>query len=234
MIGLPPFSRSLECHVSRNQTMVKICGLREVRSAAVAVEAGADALGFILAPSRRQITPAAIRAIREELSATFDILPAMIGVVVNASAAEIAALVQESTVDMIQLSGDEEPDALRDIDVPVIRALRFPSGMPVDSVRREIDGWVSADVPAKHVIVEGHAEGSYGGTGTLGNWALAAEMAEEYPIWLAGGLDPTNVGSAIGQVRPAGVDVSSGIETDGMKDAAKIRAFVAAAQSLVS
>ncbi len=234
MIGLPPFVRSPGCLVSRNHTMVKICGLRDVQSARVAVEAGADALGFIVSHSRRQITPAAIRAIREELSAAFDALPPMIGVVVNTSAGDIADLVQESTVDAVQLSGDEEPEALRDIDVPVIKALRFPRGTPVDSARRQIERWLLADVPAKHVLIEGHAEGSYGGTGTMGNWTLAAEMAAEYPIWLAGGLDPTNVGSAVGQVRPAAVDVSSGIETDGTKDPAKIRAFVVAAQSLVS
>jgi phosphoribosylanthranilate isomerase len=79
-------------------------------------------------------------------------------------------------------------------------------------------------------LFEGHASGSYGGTGTVADWRMAAAVSEEVPLWLAGGLTPETVAEAIRQVRPLGVDVSSGVETDGVKDAEKIVAFVRNAQ----
>lgn len=220
--------------MSSNQVLVKICGLRDAQSAGVAIEAGADALGFILAPSRRQVTPDAIRAIRDQIATSAGETPTTVGVVVNGSAGEIESLAARSGIDMVQLSGDEDVAILQDLGVPAIKALRFDAGTPLDEARREVNRWLSASSPARYVIVEGHAAGSYGGAGAVADWVLAAAIAEEFPILLAGGLNPANVGPAIEQVHPAGVDVSSGIETDGAKDHAKIRAFVAAAQSGVS
>ncbi len=220
--------------MSAERVRVKICGLRDTASAKVAVEAGTDALGFILAPSRRQIAPERIREIRAEIAGAADALPPLVGVVVNASAAEIAESVETSGVDMIQLSGDERPEMLDELEVPVIKALRFATGTAVDEARREIARWLDRPRPATWVLVEGHVPGSYGGTGTVADWALAARLAEEFPVWLAGGLAPDNVAAAVEQVRPFGVDVSTGIETDGVKDAAKIRSFIEQAHRPVS
>jgi phosphoribosylanthranilate isomerase len=216
--------------VSAERIQVKICGLRDAASARVAVEAGADALGFILAPSKRQVIPERVRRIRQDVADIGRALPPLVGVVVNATPVEIASYVATSGVDMVQLSGDESPAIMDEIDVPVIRALRFAVGTSVDDARRAIHAWLDRSRPATWLLVEGHAQGSYGGTGTLADWGLAASLAGEVPIWLAGGLRPGTVGEAIRQVRPVGVDVSSGVETHGMKDAHKIRDFVQNAQ----
>jgi phosphoribosylanthranilate isomerase len=218
--------------MSRDAVQVKICGLSDAGSAQVAIEAGADALGFILAPSRRQVDPARVLDIRSELLSSIDVLPPMVGVVVNATPQQIEAAVAASGVDMIQLSGDEAPDILDDIEVPVIKMLRFVAGTSPDAARREVAAWLDRPRPARWLLIEGHAPGSYGGTGTVADWELVARIAAEYPVWLAGGLLPENVSNAIAKVRPKGVDVSSGVEIDGAKDAQRIRGFLREAHRL--
>jgi phosphoribosylanthranilate isomerase len=217
--------------MSSRAVSVKICGLKDATAARVAVTSGASALGFILAPSRRQVAPRHVRDIREELLSSFERVPPTVGVVVNASAQEIARNVSDGALDMIQLSGDEEPDILDDIDVPAIRMVRLGMGTPVDEARREVTRWLDRTRPAHWIFVEGHAAGTYGGTGTRADWDLVAALAREFPLWLAGGLEPGNVAEAINAVRPFGVDVSSGIETDGAKDPEKIGSFLANAQA---
>lgn len=164
--------------------------------------------------------------------------PAIVGVTVNATPADIASVVRDGGVEAIQLSGDESPDVLGDIDVPVFKALRFPVGTSFEDATREVDRWFSAADPVARVIVEGHAPGSYGGTGTRADTELVSKIALRYPIVLAGGLTPDNVAGAIAETRPWGVDVSSGVEIDGEKDARKIRTFIerarGTAEALVS
>lgn len=202
---------------------VKICGLRDAASVQVAIDAGADALGFILAPSKRQVAPEEVAAIRPSLRGD---VPPLVGVTVNANAGELNALVQQSGVDMVQLAGDESPEVLDSLQVPAIKALRFPAGTTPDDALREVELWLSRPHPPAHIHVEGHAAGSFGGTGTRADWDLARHIAARFPVILAGGLDPDNVVEAIGAVRPAGVDVASGTESGGVKDPEKIRAFV--------
>ncbi|HWV24811.1 MAG TPA: phosphoribosylanthranilate isomerase [Thermomicrobiales bacterium] len=222
--------------MSADRVFVKICGLRDAGSAQVAVDSGADALGFILAESRRQVTPDSIREIRRSLASCArdmpqsGIDPDLVGVVVNVGPDEISRIVSESGVDLIQLSGDESPEILDDLDVPAIKALRFPVGLSVDDALREVSAWLDGPHPARHVLVEGHTHGLYGGTGARADWSIVAGVAERYPVILAGGLDPENVSEAVAAVGPFGVDVSSGIETDGAKDHEKIRNFVRAAR----
>lgn len=197
-----------------------------ITAARVAIEAGADALGFILAPSKRQIAAQEIAEIREALSAGGRTVPSLVGVTVNATKESIEQWVRDGELDMIQLSGDESVSMLAVMDVPVIKALRFPADTSPDDALREVDAWLSGPRPAARVIVEGHADGSYGGTGARADWELVARIAGQYSIVLAGGLDPENVMDAVSTVRPSGVDVSSGTETNGVKDHDKIRAFL--------
>lgn len=211
---------------------MKLCGLRDLESARVAVEAGADALGFILAPSRRQVRPVEIREIRQALEQEFKEIPALVGVVVNERPEAIVQFVEDSGIDMIQLAGDESSGVLAEIDIPVIRAFRLEAGITPDEAFRRIDPWVSASRPVRHVHIEGHAVGQFGGAGARADWELARQVAERYPVLLAGGLDPDNVAEAVATVRPFGVDVSSGTETNGIKDPAKLRAFVANARAI--
>lgn len=209
---------------------VKICGLRDANNAQAAIDAGADALGFILAPARREVAVEDVAGIAAALDRSAN-HPAIVGVTVNATPEDIADAVQRGGIETVQLSGDETPDLLQDVDVPVIKAVRLAPGTTFEDATREVDRWFSATRPAARVIVEGHAPGSYGGSGTPADLELVAKLALRYPIVLAGGLTPDNVAGAITQARPWGVDVSSGVETAREKDAAKIMAFVQRART---
>jgi phosphoribosylanthranilate isomerase len=206
-------------------TVVKICGLRTLEHALAALEAGADLLGFIFAPARRQVSPAEVAAIGAALRATgrgADVR--MVGVFVNETPARMTAIADQCGLAMLQLSGDEDTGVLRELppDRPVVKALRL-AGAPAEQ------GWLRAT--EARLLVDAHVPGAYGGAGIMADWERAAELNRQRPIMLAGGLSPANVGAAIEQVSPWGVDVSSGVETHGHKDSEKIRAFVAAARA---
>jgi phosphoribosylanthranilate isomerase len=210
--------------------IVKICGLRSEAHALAAADAGADLLGFILAPSRRQVSIGQVAQIRTALERHCSQgarRPELVGVFVNASALAIRAAVSQGGLDLIQLSGDE-PIAWREqLDgLQLIKAVRL-----TDSATEQ--EWIahSAAQDQVRLLVDAHVPGSYGGAGIVANWASAAALARRAAILLAGGLTPENVGAAVREVRPWGVDVSSGVETDGAKDIAKIRTFIAAARS---
>ncbi len=203
--------------------LIKIDGFRDAPSATAAVAAGAGAIGFILAPSRRQISPESIAAILGELSAG---RPPVVGVFVNESPGAIDDIVRVSGVDVIQLAGDELPSILDRLDYPIWKALRFEAGTTIDEASRIVESWLSPSRPVQAVLVDAAVPGVYGGSGHVADWDLAAGLAERYPIILAGGLTPENVADAIEAVRPMGVDVSSGVEVDGLKSPARIEAFI--------
>lgn len=201
---------------------VKLCGLRSLEDAKAAIEAGASALGFILAESKRQVTPELVASLRKDLVSP----PTIVGVTVNRTAADLNLLFEHARLDMIQLSGDEPIGILDDLEMPVIKALRFPEGTTVDQATEEVDAWLSHRHAPELVLIDGYKPGEYGGTGTKANWRLLREVSVRYPIVLAGGLDPENVALAVQHVNPFGVDVSGGTETDGIKDPVKMKAFV--------
>jgi phosphoribosylanthranilate isomerase len=206
-------------------TVVKICGLRTIEHALVAAEAGADLLGFILAPARRRVTPAEVAAIGAAVRAT----PGgrrvgLVGVFVNETPAQMTALADTCGLDALQLSGDEDEHMLNELPSSrtIIKAIRLTGAE--DELR-----WQGAR--AARLLVDAHVPGVYGGAGVVADWGRAARLAGEREIMLAGGLTPDNIAEAIERVRPWGVDVSSGVETDGAKDSAKIRAFIAAVRA---
>jgi phosphoribosylanthranilate isomerase len=207
---------------------IKICGIRDVPAALVATEAGATAIGFVLAPSRRRIDPSAVRDI---LDCMPSVRPQAVGVVVNETSATICRVVAESGIDVVQLAGDEEPSLLDELPFRTWKVMRFPVGSDKDTARRTIDPWLEHQRPVEAVLLDASVPGVYGGSGHAADWELAAELAREYPVILAGGLNPQNVGKAIDAVRPCGVDVSSGVESEGVKNPARIRTFVGSAQT---
>jgi phosphoribosylanthranilate isomerase len=208
-------------------TSIKICGLRTIEHALVAADAGADMLGVVFAPSRRQISPEdaativqAVRATPRDRQVTF------VGLFVNEAPKRMLAIARQCRLDAIQLSGDETSDLAEALPgYALLKAIRL-DGRPSEA------GWLEAH-PAQDIrlLVDAHVSGSYGGAGVLADWDRAAELARRRPIVLAGGLTPENVGDAIRRVRPWGVDVSSGVETGGAKVSAKIRAFIGAARA---
>ena len=209
---------------------VKICGLREQEHARAAVVAGADLLGFVFAPARRRVTPEAARlAIEAARRASRGRTVLAVGVFVDASAAEMNDVAEAAGLDLLQLHGVEPAAMLGELTRPVLKALRPSPGTTADAVMELIEGYRAVPNAPVAFLVDGLSPAAAGGEGVRTDWALAAELARRVPLMLAGGLDPGNVGEAIGSVRPRGVDVSSGVETGGVKDEGKIRAFLEAA-----
>ncbi len=210
--------------------LVKICGLRDEAAARAATLAGADMLGFILAESRRQVSPSLVRGIRDSVRGITETPPVVVGVMVNPSPEQAAAMAVEAGIDAVQLSGDESPDMLDAIEIPVIKTIHVAAGMELEELVPEVDRWFDHPRAAVAVHVDAKVAGMYGGTGERSDWGVAARLAERYPTILAGGLRPGNVFEGINAVRPRGVDVSSGVEIGGEKDHALIEAFIAHAR----
>jgi len=155
----------------------------------------------------------------------------VVGVFVNAPASQVNEIADFCALDCVQLSGDESWEYCREIIEPIIKAIRIGQQSP-----EELCAELSAGgelLPAQRFItlLDSQVEGKYGGTGESFNWNLAQQVAEKFPVIIAGGLNPKNVARLIETVRPWGVDVSSGVESNGLKDASKIRAFVKAVRS---
>jgi indole-3-glycerol phosphate synthase/phosphoribosylanthranilate isomerase len=200
---------------------IKICGITSREDAAVAVAAGADAIGFVFWPrSPRAVDPATARAI----AATLPPFILRIGVFVDASPEEMRRVADEVGLDMVQLHGAETPEAVTRAPRRAVKAVRVgPGFQPAEALR--YSGTAAALLLDTRLDGDG---GPPGGTGRTFDWSLVRPVREgtSYLI-LAGGLTPDNVGEAIAAVRPDAVDVSSGVESaPGKKDPAKVRAFV--------
>ncbi len=196
-------------------TRVKVCGITRPEDAIVAAEAGAAAIGMILWPgSARAVTTAQARAI---VSALPPFVQA-VGVFVNASPADVARDAGAIGLDLVQLHGDERAAEWRDFDWPIVKATSLEAA--------GLDDWTGI---ARAWLLDAHDPERRGGTGRIIDWDAAAGVARGRPVILAGGLTADNVAEAVVRVRPAAVDVSSGVErSPGIKDAARIRAFFAA------
>lgn len=204
-------------------TMVKICGLRDATSARAAVEAGADLVGFVFAPTRRYVDPAEVAKITRELPGSIK----KVGLFVNENAETIQTIARTCGLDYVELCGDETPEFCGTLRIPVVKSLRVRGAEVVDEVARfaAVIEWCKLD---------SFQPNAYGGTGTTFDWDIAQAVAQRFCVMVAGGLTPENVSEAIGKAQPWGVDVSSGVETDGRKDVVKIAAFVAAARGVAT
>jgi phosphoribosylanthranilate isomerase len=212
---------------------VKICGVKTLAAVRTAAESGADFVGLVFYPkSPRYLSPNVADALVADIK-RLPQPPKLVGLFVNVSAAELAQSVERYSLDYLQLSGDETPDAVKEAVRlrPVLKSLRLPENISVDAALREVE--LYAEIPGVTVLLDAAKQGYYGGTGETGNWQAARAIAERYPILLAGGLNPANVADAVRLVKPWGVDVSSGVESvPGEKDLTKIRQFCEAARSI--
>ncbi|WHZ21832.1 MAG: Phosphoribosylanthranilate isomerase [Nitrospira sp.] len=200
---------------------VKICGLTNAEDAAAAVEAGADAVGFVFhKKSPRCAEAAVVKGIVKTLPPF--VLP--IGVFVNEDAKVVRDVVDSCGLALVQLHGDETAAYCEALGRPVLKAIRLKDRRSF-LILAEFQGRAGV----RGFLVDAFSSDAYGGTGQVADWALAAEASSAAPVLLAGGLTPENVSQAILQVRPYGVDVSSGVEASpGKKDHEKVRAFVRA------
>lgn len=202
-------------------TRVKICGIKTVDQAAVALEAGADLLGFILyPPSHRYIEPLAVKEIVANCRARFGDASCWqaVGVFVDEPQAAVRATCQMAGLDFAQLCGAEDVAYADALGVASIRVVQ------VDSAGAPHGSTLAADHGAARVLLDTKSDGHYGGTGETYPWAAVRSVASE--AILAGGLTPANVAEAIETVRPWAVDVSTGVETNRVKDPDLIRAFI--------
>jgi len=200
---------------------IKICGITNAIDALGAVDAGADALGFVFyKKSPRYVQANVVTSIVAQLPPF--VLP--IGVFVNEQASVVRSIMDECGLALAQIHGDETPSYCETLGRPALRALRLRDrntfmAMAEYKGRSGVRGFV----------LDAFSEVAYGGTGEIADWDLAAEAAESFSYLLAGGLTPDNVTAAIKKVRPYGVDVSSGVELNpGKKDPVKVQAFIQA------
>jgi phosphoribosylanthranilate isomerase len=211
----------------RRDIKVKVCGITNAEDALAAVEAGADALGFIFyEKSPRYVVPGVAANIIAELPP----LVTPVGVFVNEGLATVRSIMDTCGLAMAQLHGDENVSYCRELARPAMKALRLRDrGSLLALAEYQGRGGV------RGFVLDTFSELAYGGTGQITDWGLAAEVAKSTPLLLAGGLTPDNVTEAIRTVRPYGVDVSSGVESaPGKKDHAKMRAFVDAVRVVSS
>lgn len=206
--------------------LVKICSLQTPADGIAAAASGADLVGLILAPARRQVSVETAAAIVAAVRSTGGAAPRVVGVFVDEPTERLRAIADSLDLDLVQLHGEEAPQAVAAAGRPAIKALRLRPGTDLAAARSLAERYLSAPVAPLALTIEAHVANAPGGTGRVADWELAARLAEDYPIILAGGLSPDNVSAAIAVVRPLGVDVSSGVESEGTKDHAKIRAFV--------
>lgn len=196
---------------------VKICGLTRREDAKLAVDLGADALGFIFWPlSPRAIAPADARSVHAGLPA----LVSRVGVFVDASPDEVADVVRVASLDVVQLHGDEPAETYAGVGAKVMKVAALEHDADVDRVMV----WPADVTP----LVDAVDRERRGGTGRRADWTLAARLSAGRPIVLAGGLNADNVAEAVAEVAPWGIDVSSGVEdAPGVKSALRLRAFFA-------
>ena len=212
---------------------IKICGITNLDDAQAAAHAGADALGLNFYPrSKRHISAELARDIIAAIPAGI----VKVGLFVNSSAGDVCRLFDELGLDLIQLHGDEPPDFLPQLGHrPVMRAFR----VGLDGLRPVIEylhRCTELNVSPVLTLLDSAVQGAYGGTGQTLDWNLAQQYVAQPnlpPLVLAGGLTPGNVAEAIRTVRPAAVDVASGVESrPGRKDPAMVEAFVQAARAV--
>jgi phosphoribosylanthranilate isomerase len=201
-------------------TRIKICGVTSPAQALACVEAGADSVGVnFVASSVRRVDAGTARAIVEAVGAR----ALVVAVVAGMDVAAMRALREATGVGCLQLHGDETADDVTGLLPHAYKAVRVSTRADVDRARA---------MPGDYVLVDAKVEGALGGTGHAFDWALVVELAARRRLVLAGGLTPENVARAVETVRPWCVDVASGVEgAPGIKDAAKVRAFVQAVRS---
>lgn len=194
---------------------IKICGITRLQDALAAVEAGADALGFVFySRSSRYVSPGQVAQILMEMPPFIVIT----GLFVNASREEIRATVASCRLDVIQLHGDESPGECRGLPGRVIKAIRVAAPEDLYGLER---------YPVSALLLDAKVGDHYGGSGSVFDWSLLAHYQAPSPMILAGGLNLTNVAQAVRQVRPYAVDVSSGVESaPGIKDRDKMVQFI--------
>jgi phosphoribosylanthranilate isomerase len=214
-----------------HRTRIKICGLTRPQDVQSAVTAGADAVGFVFYPKSPRYIDAAAAG---HLIATIPPFVTPVGLFVNATPAEVQAIVAQAPVSLLQFHGDETPQQCaaiaQAVNRPFIRAIRVKEGMQAADLLEYESEYRAASTLFTGLLLDAFVD-SYGGGGKVFDWSLIPENIAPRVV-LSGGLSVQNATDAVLSVRPYAVDISSGVEQDkGIKDAVKIRAFIAAVRT---
>ena len=209
---------------------IKICGITNLEDARVAVNAGTDLIGLnFYSKSPRYIEPARARDIAAALRADGHAVK-IVGVFVNEPSENVRAIMELVKLDLLQLHGTEPASTVSELAPRAYKALRPRDVSEARAAVAEYRNATNGHAPA--FIVDAYDPKQFGGTGTRADWDIAATIARQYPILLAGGLNSENVADAIRIVQPWGVDVSSGVErAPGLKDHAKVSVFIEKARA---
>jgi len=219
-------AEKLAAAAKSGRLLVKICGMKTLEDARFAVDRGADALGFVFwYMSPRRLEPTLAAAISAELPKSV----LRVGVFVDAPREEIERTADAVGLDLLQLHGEEPPEALVGLSRPALKAVRVGPKFTAEEALRYSQ-------TAAGIVVDTRLPGETqlpGGTGVAFDWSLVADLASRVPfLMLAGGLSPANVAAAVREVRPHAVDVSSGVERmPGRKDPERVAAFIQAARA---
>jgi phosphoribosylanthranilate isomerase len=209
-------------------TRVKVCGLSEIEHVVAAADGAANFVGFVFAESRRRVTPDKARELVEAVRRR-ESRPQTVGVFAGFPATEVNMVVDHCGLDRVQLSGDESWEFCAQITRPIIKTLHVSPQSTGGAVLRVMEEGrrrlKNTDIV---FLLDARVGTASGGTGQTFDWTLAKEVAARFPVVVAGGLTPLNVAELIHEAHPWGVDVSSGVETAGIKDEAKIRSFIEA------
>lgn len=199
-------------------TFVKICGLKEPEHVQTAIDAGADLIGFVFAPSKREVSIEQARALAKQIPANIK----KVGVFVNADEAFLKEVYDKVPLDYIQYHGDETNAFIQHIGLPAIKAL---------SIRNADDVLNAARYDVDYYLFDAPGTDYRGGSGHTFDWSLLEQSnIPREKVILAGGLNPANVAQAIRLVQPFAVDVSSGVEKDNVKNSTLIQSFLQAAK----
>ena len=203
-------------------TRTKICGITRREDALAAARSGADAIGLVF----YQRSPRCVSiAQAKQLVDTLPPFVTVVGLFVNADAAFVREVLASVPLDLLQFHGDEAPEYCTQFSKPYLKAIRVKAGVDLLQCASDFHS-------AKGLLLDAHVDGIPGGTGTAFDWNLIP-VDLPLPVVLSGGLDAGNVAVAIKQVRPYAVDVSSGVEASkGIKDAAKVAAFIKEVKSI--
>ena len=203
-----------------NKIIIKICGLTRIEDVKAAVAAGADVVGFVFTDSPRRISV-------DTANRLIDYVPKgvlRVGLFLDQDRSEIDQVVNSVSLDVLQFHGSETGQECSAYDLPWLKAVAMESAESARQAERDYPD-------AMGLLLDSHASGQRGGSGKVFDWSLSRPL--EKPVWLAGGLNPENVGLAIRLVRPYAVDVSSGVEVEpGIKDASKIERFIRAVREI--
>ena len=207
-------------------THIKICGIKNEAHAIAIAKAGVNFMGLVFATSPRQITPLYAKKIVDLLRMRDNSTEA-VGVFVNTNAASVNQIAETCNLDWVQLNGDEPWGYCRELNRPVIKVIRVSRNFKPETIIANLALGEKTLANQKHIfLIDSNTPEKYGGTGQPFNWELARPIAERFPVIIAGGLSPDNVREAIQTIKPWGVDVSSGVETQGAKDLDKILKFI--------